>query len=140
MIVCVFNVTDISEPTQIIGYTDSHGTENTDYFIYIEIDGVIMNPVHEYQFESTGTHIVKYLPAYQYLTDGTLNPIPVTSIKFPYTIKNIGMWAFVTSTTDPITIDLNSVEILDGQSIACFTNSVYIPKTVTQYGRVIEAT
>ena len=135
MIVCVFNVTDISEPTRIVGYTDSPDIDNTSEFSRIEIDGVILpQVVHEYQFESTGLHTVKYLLVNDgiYL-DGTLNNIPAVSIKFPYTLKYVSLWSISSLILE--SIDLNSVEVLKGSCIA-FTqlNSVYIPKTVTQYG------
>ena len=56
LIVATFNVTDTSNPTQII----SPGSAS-EQFESIEIDGVMQeNVVDYYQFDTTGEHVVKY--------------------------------------------------------------------------------
>ena len=135
MIVCIFNVTDISQPTQIVG-NDDIGQPATSQFESIEIDGVkLPNVVNEYQFSSTGLHTVKYsLAPNGAIADGPLCVDSIVSIKLPYTVKSLGMLGI--SSTQLSSIDLGYVELLQG---ACVMNtdpglSIYIPKTVNYIG------
>ena len=90
-VVAKYNVTDTSNPTQIIGeYADSQ-------FSAIEIDGVEQpSVVSEYTFSTTGEHTVKYT-----LTDPTSigdNAFyycsSLTSIDIPNSVTTIGEFAF----------------------------------------------
>ena len=120
MIICEFNVTDISEPTQIIGTNDG-AIAQTQQFTRLEVDGVTLsNVVQSYQFETTGIHTVKYLLATPEVID-----------EGAFTIN----WFCIGTNNYSLTsIDLNSVEILGAAAIFGNFSNIYIPKTVTHYG------
>ena len=65
-LIAKYNVTDISEPTQICGYVKGFPPfmPDQDYssgFTSIEIDGVMMPTVsYQYQFDTIGEHTIKY--------------------------------------------------------------------------------
>lgn len=135
MIICEFNVTDISEPTEIIGTTDA-AIPQIQQFTRLEVDGVTLsNVVQSYQFETSGIHTVKYLLANPEIIDeGALTvDSNLVSVKLPYTVKTLAWWCI--GSPSLTSIDLNSVEILWGAAIlnGNFSN-IYIPKTVTHYG------
>lgn len=135
MIVCIFNITDISESTQIIGNSDT-AVPQTHQFAKLEVDGVTLpNVVQYYQFETTGTHTVKYLLVNpEIITEGALTCNDIVSVKLPYTVKSINWWCVGTNSNNLTSIDLNSVEILWGSGIIGNFSNIYIPKTVTHYG------
>ena len=136
MIICEFNVSDISQPTEIIGNSDG-AVPQTVQFAKIEVDGVTLpNVVQYYQFETTGIHTVKYLLVNpETLVDGALTCDNLISVKLPYTVKVLDAWSIGTNSNNLASIDFNSVEILCMSAImgGDFSN-IYIPKTVTHYG------
>ena len=127
-IIATFNITDISNPTHLMGFDGKSGQYYTSDYTSIEIDGVIQNEViGEYQFNNTGKHIVKYslLDTTQIKANGFSNctelefiTIPtnityiggsafdgctsLTSITIPNSVTELGIWAFqgCTSLTD----------------------------------------
>ena len=137
MIVCIFNVTDISEPTQIIGNSDT-AVPQIHQFAKLEVDGVTLpNVVQYYQFETTGIHTVKYLLANPEIIDEgalAINNNYLVSVKIPYTVKTINWFCIGTNNYSLTSIDLNSVEILGAAAIFGNFSNIYIPKTVTHYG------
>lgn len=137
MIICTFNIADISEPTQIIGTNDG-AIVQTQQFTKLEVDGVTLpNVVQYYQFETTGIHTVKYLLANPEVIDEgafTINNSNLVSVKIPYTVKYVAWWSIGTNNYSLTSIDLNSVEILQASAIFGNFSNIYIPKTVTHYG------
>lgn len=134
MIICEFNVTDISEPTEIIGTNDG-AIAQTHQFTRLEVNGVTLsNVVQYYQFETMGIHTVKYLLANpEVIDEGALTvDSNLVFVKLPYTVKTIN-W-FCIGNYSLTSIDLNSVEILGASAIFGNFSNIYIPKTVTHYG------
>lgn len=57
-ITAVFDVLDISGPTQILGISYSKDRYDLRQIKSMKIDGIDVEPVHEYQFSTTGLHTV----------------------------------------------------------------------------------
>ena len=113
-IVATFNVTDTTNPTDIVGfYEDKTGNIYfTSLFESIEIDGILQNSVvGYYQFDTIGEHTIKYT-----LTDPTSIGLSafqgctgLTSVTIPSGVTSIGQFAFqgctgLTSVTIPSSV------------------------------------
>ena len=113
-IVATFNVTDTTNPTDIVGfYEDKTGNIYfTSLFESIEIDGILQNSVvGYYQFDTIGEHTIKYT-----LTDPTSIGLSafqgctgLTSVTIPSGVTSIGLSAFqgctgLTSVTIPSSV------------------------------------
>ena len=135
-IVATFNVTDTSNPTNIVGYDERSGIYFTSPFSEIEIDGVIQNEViGYYQFDTTGEHIVKYTSY-----DNTLIPEKtffkcnnLTTISIPNGVTSIGSNAFYEcNKLSSVSLPNTLVEIDYSGFIGCTSLlSVTIPESVT---------
>lgn len=131
-VVAKFNVTDISNPTQIIyEYADSP-------FSAIEIDGVVQpNVVSAYRFDTIGEHTVKYTLS---------NPTSIgssafaecsslTNVTIPNSVTSIGEGAFgncynLTSINIPSGVTSIGDNAFGGTSLT----SINIPNGVTSIG------
>ncbi len=101
-IIATFNITDISNPTRLMGFNGKTGQYYTSDYTSIEIDGVIQNEViGEYQFNNTGKHIVKYslLDTTQIKGSRFAECTELVSITIPTNITYIGGGAFVDCTS-----------------------------------------
>ena len=66
-IILTFNITDTSAPTRLYYDSSNAGIDYGNAFTSIEVDGVeLPTVVGEYTFTTTGEHIVKYAPNYDY--------------------------------------------------------------------------
>lgn len=138
-IVATFNVTDTSNPTNIVGYDDRNGKYYTSPFSEIEIDGVLQNEViGYYQFDTSGEHIVKYT-----LDDVTLIPqktffkcYNLTTISIPSGVTSIGDNAFYECEgLHSVSLPNTLVELGNSAFISCPSLvSVTIPDSVTTIG------
>lgn len=132
-IVAKFNVINTSDITQIM---DSSATSQ---FTQIEIDGTVQqNVVANYQFNTTGEHIVKYTLVNQTSIDGDtfFGCSELTSVTIPDGVTSIGDGAFINcSSLTSVTIP-NSVEIIGDDSFRDCSSlaSVTIPNSVTSIG------
>ena len=92
-LVCKYNVTSISSPTQLRTNYESN------VFKSMEIDGVQLdNLVTEYTFDSTGVHTVKY-ELYDETKLGNNAPLfyeilSLISVTIPNSVTSIGSYAF----------------------------------------------
>ena len=157
-LVCKYNVTSISSPTQLRTNYESN------VFKSMEIDGVQLdNLVTEYTFDSTGVHTVKYelydetklgnnAPAFYGIASLISVSIPdsVTSIRssalqnctglksvtIPNSVTSIGNSAFVGCTSlTRVTIGTGVTSIYNNAFTACTSlTSVTIPSSVTSIG------
>ena len=135
LIVVTFNVTDTSQPTQII--SDASSLEQ---FESIEIDGTVQQSVaSSYQFNTTGEHVVKYT-----LIDPTTigeytfhNCVNIIDIIIPNNVTIIGEGAFeFCSGLTSITIPNSVTSIGEYAFLGCYAlPSVTIPDSVTTIGR-----
>ena len=113
-IIATFNVSDISNPTDLIGF-DKTGYF-TSLFSEMEIDGVVLGElVGNYQFSSTGEHVVKYT-----LVDNTsigeyifLGCKEMSSVIVPNTVQSIGYSAFGGCISLALVSLPNSVTLID---------------------------
>ena len=138
-IVATFNVTDTSNPTNIVGYDERSGEYFTSPFSEIEIDGVLQNEViGYYQFDTEGEHIVKYT-----LDDDTLVPqgtffstYNLTTISIPSGVTSIGMNAFYQCNgLHSVSLPSTLVELGNSAFISCTSLvSVTIPDSVNTIG------
>ena len=128
-----FNVTDTSNPTQIIGeYAE-------DPFSAIEIDGAVQpSVVSSYTFSTTGEHTVKYT-----LTDPTsignetfVSCHSLTSVDIPSGVTSIGNGAFDYCTgLTSVTIPSSVTSIGNSAFYDCYSlTSIDIPDSVTSIG------
>ena len=131
-LVCKYNITSISSPTQLRTNYESN------VFKSMEIDGVQLdNLVTEYTFDSTGVHTVKYelydetklgnnAPAFYQLT-------PLISVSIPNSVTSIGNNAFQSCTSlTSVTIPDSVTSIGSGAFGGCTgLTSVTIPDSVT---------
>lgn len=109
-IVCTFNVSDITSPTQIMNSVAIDG----DYFSEVEIDGVLQPSVSDtYSFGTDGKHVVKY----------TLNDR-----------ETLGESAFEGCDDIAIVKIPNSVMTIEGFAFSGCTNleKIIIPSSVTE--------
>lgn len=133
-VVAKFNVTDTSNPTQIVGVDWIEGV--TTAFTAIEIDGVAQPSVaSSYTFSTTGEHTVKYT-----LTDPTelgycafMSCSGLTSIEIPSSVTSIGQGAFFLCSGLTSVTNLENVASI---GVGAFNNcssltSIEIPSGVT---------
>ena len=143
-IVATFNVTDTSNPTNIVGYDERSGEYFTSPFSEIEIDGVLQNEViGYYQFDTEGEHIVKYT-----LDDNTLvpqrtffNTYNLTTISIPSGVTSIGNNAFYNCIgLHSVSLPNTLVELGNNTFIGCTSLlSVTIPDSVTTMGNSFQS-
>ena len=134
-LVCKYNVTSISSPTQLrVNYEPN-------IFQSMEIDGVQLdNLVTEYTFDSTGVHTVKY-ELYDETKLGNNAPVfynitSLISVSIPNSVTSIGTAAFQScSGLTSITIPNNVTSISSGAFAGCSgLKRLTIPSGVTSIG------
>ena len=158
-VVAVYNVTDTSQPTKIIGLYSANAKNS---YTEIEIDGVVQpNVVNTYTFDTIGEHTVKYtlkdktkIAYAAFYQCGNLKSITIpnsvtnmetsifyyctslTSVTFGNSITNINAYDFQgCSSLTEVTIP-NSVTSIGGYAFtACESlTSITIPNSVTSIG------
>ena len=134
-ILAAFDVDDTSEPTQILYYSDLVLSSISS----LEIDGVEQpSVVHEYVFDTTGLHFVKYnLVDNTIIVDDTFNYCErLIDISLPDTITTIGDNAFsVCSGLTSITIPNSVTTIGEGAFSYCYElRGITIPNSVRTIG------
>ena len=134
-LVCKYNVTSISSPTQLRTNYESN------VFKSMEIDGVQLdNLATEYTFDSTGVHTVKYelydetklsnnAPAFYGITS-------LISVSIPDSVTSIGQYTFAACTSlTRVTIPSSVTSIGSNAFSGCTSlTSVTIPSSVTSIG------
>ena len=134
-LVCKYNVTSISSPTQLRTNYESN------VFKSMEIDGVQLgNLVTEYTFDSTGVHTVKYelydetklsnnAPAFYGITS-------LISVSIPDSVTSIGQYTFAACTSLTRVTIPNSVTSIGSNAFSGCTSltRVTIPSSVTSIG------
>ena len=134
-LVCKYNVTSISSPTQLRTNYESN------VFKSMEIDGVQLdNLATEYTFDSTGVHTVKYelydetklsnnAPAFYGITS-------LISVSIPDSVTSIGQYTFAACTSlTRVTIPSSVTSIGSNAFSGCTSlTSVTIPNSVTSIG------
>ena len=137
-IVATFYVSDTSNPTNLIGM--SKQGYFTSLFSEMEVDATVLGEVvGNYQFSSTGEHVVKYT-----LVDNTsigenafIECIKMSSVVVPNTVQSIGRGAF-SSCTSLASVSLpNSVTLIDEYAFVSCGNltNIIIPDSVTEIRR-----
>lgn len=135
-IVAKFNVTNTSQPTQLIYYDERWAPDTKTSFSKIIIDGVVQNNVVDtYRFNTTGEHTVNYI-----LSDPTtiVNQVfsscsSLTNITIPNSVTSIDYGAFFNCTgLTSINIPNSVISIGNGAFSNCSgLTSVAIPESVT---------
>ena len=134
-LVCKYNVTSISSPTQLRTNYESN------VFKSMEIDGVQLdNLATEYTFDSTGVHTVKYelydetklsnnAPAFYGITS-------LISVSIPDSVTSIGQYTFAACTSlTRVTIPSSVTSIGSNAFSGCTSlTRVTIPSSVTNIG------
>ena len=138
-LVATYNISDINQSTNIVGYDPREGTYYTSYFSAVEIDGNTQSEViGSYQFDTIGEHIAKFT-----LIDTTMISFKsffrcsnLKSIVIPYGVTTIGLNAFYNCTgLSSVTIPDSVTTLLDSAFISCTgLTSVTIPDSVTTMG------
>lgn len=135
-LVAKFNVTDISNPTRIIGY------QKQSQFSEIEIDGVIQSSIDwQHTFDTTGEHIIKYTlndpttisqSLFSYCQD-------LTSMVIPDTITNIESSSFYNcNKLININIPSNVINIGDNTFQYCSNLvSIILPNGITSINNAV---
>lgn len=133
-VVAKFNVTDTSEPTQIVGV--DWNSQLATAFTAIEIDGVVQpSVVSSYTFSTTGEHTVKYtLTNPTELGDYAFTQCSgLTSVTIPDSVTSIGEGAFFHCTSlESVNIPTGVTSIGVGTFNDCQSlSSITIPSGVT---------
>lgn len=137
-IVATFYVSDISNPTSLIGMNKEGYF--TSLFSEMEVDGNVLGEVvGNYQFSSTGEHVVKYT-----LVDNTsigenafVDCFEMSSVVVPNTVQSIGRGAFGQCTSLASVSLPNSVTLIDEYAFVSCGNltNIIIPDSVTEIRR-----
>lgn len=131
-IVATFNVTDTTNPTNIVGHNPKGGDPLT-LLQEIEIDGVVQNNIaRNYQFDTTGEHTIKYT-----LVDTTnmgiflfYQLVCLSTVIIPINITHIGQNTFNGCTAlNSVTCNNTIPPEMTGVNVLTNTNDcpIYVP-------------
>lgn len=140
MIVSVWNIENISNPTMIYGSDLEEYVYIMDYFTLIEVDGESIDLAQleynqgRYTFPSSGEHIIKYAFLDDFFSENTFDGCTgLTSVEIPNGFTTIPALSFANCTSLTSVTIPNSVTEIGGSAFASCSGltSVTIPNRVT---------